>query len=533
MIGLKKKIIIIIVLMLSSTVAPAFNAQAQFIGAVPTAEIPLSPLLIAAVSTAAAVGVPGTGATVTAIDGVASAACQVAETAENIKLLETVDTFSGAFSFIGGSPAEAVFIQKKIIALTAFKLCKEGRLFVLRKVPTPTLIIGNDLARAEAKLNAELNDINKRLEDLKARRSATVKEVLKAIATKIVLGLSQKITTNIVNGLVAERGVKDFREYGAAVAGQVYATDYIRENYTDGVDQAIIRSLMRNEALPGNVTPMIKAKVLSNQSCIAVDTPVEDPNFYTVMAATGTLDCMTSYQQTNYVDQTSAVKVASQRAAELEISQGDGFIPPRNCNDTVSTQVSIDNRREAAQREYLTALQVEQRIRETAVKNKNSVKDVDIAKAVEAREGAQKKLVDLPKTNEVVVDLCQGITSPANFVSTSINNYLKTLFEEKSNLKSDNLPFWGKFIADMTSNFLNNIIDGNKTNVTTLVTEASFRTPGVFQSLRGTLANSSENLVDHEPGQTATISELVGQPSGGQTRGASTVQLRGTIFQLR
>lgn len=484
-------------------------------------------------------GVPAaTQATVESLKLAELAACRAAETQENLRLFETADTFTGTFSFIGGSPGEAAFIQKKILALTALKLCKDTQLLILRRQPTFSLLASSEFARAEAKLNAELNQINKRLEDLIARRSMTIKEVLKAVALRITLGLSQRITTNVVNGLVENYKVSSFLDQSDAVAGQLYATDFIRKNYKSGQDQAIIRSLLRNEQLPtGSITPLIRAQVTSNQNCNIKEAPIEDPNFYSAFLSAGSFDCNMEFQQTNYTDQSVAVRAAAEKAAYLEISQSKGYIPPRDCGETLGTQESIDSNRIQLQQQYTAAAEVERRLGEGRARNPAAVSAADLEQAAKATKDAEKALLDLPKTSDMLVQLCKGINSPAAFVADGITNYTNTLFLEKSKMDPNNLPLWGRLIADMTTNFLNNIIEGNKIN-STLVAEAGFRTPSIIDSVKSTLVGS-EDLEAHDPTATVSVKEVIGQQSGGTgsggssgggtTRGAQVIQPRGTI----
>ena len=76
--------------------------------------------------------------------------------------------------------------------------------------------------------------------------------------------------------------------------------------------------------------------------------------------------------------------------------------------------------------------------------------------------------------SEPFVKMCEGISNPAGFVSNSITGYLNKHFAEAGNIKTENMPFWGSFLASVTSNFIGNIIETGRPNLS-ILTEAGFQ----------------------------------------------------------
>ena len=113
-------------------------------------------------------------------------------------------------------------------------------------------------------LNAEINSLSVRLENLRARQSQTIKDVLKAVALKIALNLSQRLTTVMVNKLVQKYRIQNELAYADAVATQIYTADSIKKNFQGKTaDKLILRSLLQNRVVQDTILPMVRLEARS------------------------------------------------------------------------------------------------------------------------------------------------------------------------------------------------------------------------------------------------------------------------------
>lgn len=504
--------LILIISFLLSAVAGAvftFNGKAQAQLAVPTAEIPLSPLSASAVTTATnttttniLIGLPGTSqAAITAIRNSVGAACQaVISAADKSDAVETfVDVASSSFlSVIGGGIGESTQLTKSLTKATVAKECIDAYVTALRAIPTVTLTMGQDLQREQDKFTKTSEALRQVIENLKARQSAGIKDILKAFMVKLVLNLNKNLTTKLVNGMVQKYKIDDYLAYADALGTQIYSMKYINEHYSgDARTQMMLRSLIQSDKLPEEAkklkTNVAKAfattkaqDFIASKCANSPQLDANDSNSLICLASLGSEQANPNFQFQAAQDNAQKVKGAGMEIANKEVSQSNGFAPPRDCNDLLGKQQSIDAKWEQLSTEVVAAADVVAKLEAALVAKKTTQAEVDKARANFDKIDAQLK--QLPQEDsDPVSDICPIIDSPATYVSDQITNFVKQHLDQGSQLKSDNLPFYATFLSDLASNFLTNLITGGKSN------SKIFKEAGVT-ALNGAIGELSSQL---------------------------------------
>ena len=449
------------------------------------------------------VGVPGVGGVALgAAKSTVTVACEGVGKAEEIAA--TADTF-GNFSLISGSPAEATKITAKIAALIVVKTCREAELFALDKVPTPNLITGQDLTRRQNLLDQEIHALSIRIEDLRARQSQSIKEVLKAVALKIVLNLSKNMTTSLVNKMIAKYRIGNFLQYADAVSSQIYTSDYIMKNFPEQEDQLIVRSMLQNGLVEGQVLSLVRARADDALGYIPGQLDISDPNFYAKAMKAGSAEVNPFFLQIAFKEKSALAKAQGTQSAKQEISQGQGFIPVRDCSGSVEQQAFVDSENLRLSSENSQARKVLEKLKQTDQLYPGSVSQEDLSAAAETVKNTKAAMKALPQTNRPIVQLCENIVNPAGFMADSVTGYLNKHLNEAGNIKTDNIPFWATFLSDVASNFVTNIFEGGKPDAKLLmadgITAASLATGDIVNLI----SNSADNSVLKESSVSVTF----------------------------
>ncbi len=396
-------------------------------------------------------------------------ACQGIDRAEQIS--NTSDQLSN-FSIIGGSSTEAVSLSARILALKTVLTCREAVLTALDTTSAASIsVVGaQNFQKKQNELNAEITTLKTRVENLRAQQSASIKDVLKAVMVKIILNLNKNLTTELVNKMVSKYKISSYLEYGNALATQVYSMKYINENFTgDARQQMMIRSILQSSKFPEKIKTaqslaLSKAQEYTSSACQATVADYNSSNssdFWECISKLGNENSSPQYNYFQAVDQANQAASAGQVAAAQEVSQSDGYAPPRDCSGSLTQQKQIDASFDAATAEVSTAANVSARL--TSALGNGQTTTAEVAKAETAYKAAVAKLNALPKsTSSPIIDICKAIDSPAKFVADSIQKFLGKHLDEAADLKSDNLPFYANFLADAASNFLTNILTGGK-----------------------------------------------------------------------
>lgn len=465
----------------------ANNAVNTIIAGAQTALNTISQTVIApsSVSTATAIGAPGTAAVgVSAIRSTLSTVCQsiivgydnasaVATTAESAS--------STALSVLGGGSADLVKTSAKLAAATTAFTCVSNYATALSLAPGVTLTLSAELQREQTRFESISASLKQSIQDLTSQQNAAAKDILKAFMVRTILNVSKNLTTEMVNKMVEKYKISDYLAYGDAVATQVYSMKYINDNFAgDARQQMMIRSMLQSEKAPQKIKTVQTFANSKAQEYLAtacnVGTPglnTTDQNYFLkCLAAYGAPQANAQYHFDVASDQAKATMSAARATAQTELAQSAGFAPPRNCRGSLAAQQQIDAQYEKATSEKSIASAVVARLNLALKANPPQTTQAELDKALAAEAQAIANLNALTKnvrtdangktTDSPIIDICEAIDSPAQFVASSINSYLSKHFNESSQLKSENLPFYANFLSDVASNFLTNILTGGK-----------------------------------------------------------------------
>ncbi len=413
--------------------------------------------------TNAALGLPGSSQlsnnTSLAADGTCEAGKQV------LDIAETADTFGGA-ELIGGSAGRVAKINAKIGALTVLKKCKEINLKVEQLKLSQPGVQGISVTAAHmSKLAVEISSLENRLTSLKVQRDEALKEMWKAVATRILINVQQEMSTRMVNNLMEKYKISNVTEYADALASQVYAIDYANKYLTDSRDQAIVRSILENPKTQGTVLPMVRMKT---QDALGFD-PEElnfyDENYYQKMAIVGSRQTNPYLGQVLAEEQAEMLKLQSQAQANSEIDNGNGMISIRSgCADVAVQQNEFDLKNKQLSQKVREREKALSLLQSQSMLNNGSVAQEEIIKAkFEIRE-AQNELDALPKSSKAFKQVCGSIVNPASMVANFTNSYLASNLNSAANFRNENMPFFARFAETFATNFINKIIQGNITS---------------------------------------------------------------------
>lgn len=379
---------------------------------------------------------------------------------------------SATLEVLGGGAAEMTKIGAKLAQVTKAKLCVDGYVELLGKTPGVTLENGRELAREQDQYTKLKESLQATYDNLSARQNASVKDILKAFMVKVILNLNKTLTTQLVNKMVEKFKISDYLAYGNALATQVYSMKYINEHYSgDARQQMMIRSLLQSDKLPEKLKTVqsmanAKAREYLGQACNVANggSNSSDTYFMKCLAAYGAPQANAQYHYDQALDQTQAAAVAGQASAAAEMSQSS-FAPPRNCGGSLAEQQRIDGQFDKIETEKLIAEEAAEKLGRalTLVPPRTTQAEYNKARAAADQAIANANALE-KQTNNPIIDICSAITSPASFVANGISDFLKQHLDQASQLQSDNLPFYANFLADVTSNFLTNILTGGKAN---------------------------------------------------------------------
>jgi cell division protein ZapA (FtsZ GTPase activity inhibitor) len=493
----------------------------------------------ATVSTSAAIGPPGTAAIgISAIRAGLSTTCQaiiagydnasaVATTAESVT--------NTALSVIGGGTGDLVKSSTKLSTASAALACVSNYATALSLVPGATLTLSAELQREQTRFETIAASLRENIQQLSAQQNASAKDITKAFMVKLLLNLNKNLTTRVVNELVNKYKIDDYLAYGDAVATQVYAMKYIDQNFEgDTRTQMMMRSLIQSEKIPQQARVAVnfanqQAKQYVGYACSGVGKlDAQNPASLKCLSSLGQVEASPTYRYLKAVDMAGQVKGEAIKTAQAEIAQSDGYAPPRNCAGSVREQEQLDARIQAAASEAEAAEIVLAQLQEALKSGRTTQAEVDKAQA--AYLAADTKLAELPlQVEKPVIDICDAIDSPAKYVSTSVENFLKQHLDQGSQLKSDNLPFYASFLSDLTSNFLTNLLTGGRSS-SKILKEGGLQALSI--GIGSVVANQSSAVPDSFPTDDTsqdpderqdTAGEPTTPPPSGGVNGVSTV----------
>lgn len=460
-------------------------------------------------------------------------------TASFIKSLSSTN-----FGLIGGSEVEAVLHTTQSKALDTAIGCVDKYLGFLKDEKATTVVGSGNLEREQATFDALKVVLSEQKTAADERATAGWKDVLKAFMVKTILSINKTMTTELVNKMLDKYKISDYLSYGDALATQVYSMKYINDNFSGNAEkQLMIRSLLQSEKIPSKVKTVESMAVSQAQKYVGTVCPPgnQDSEMYFINCVAGLGSAQTSkdWIVSNAIDVAHAANGAGKQVAAQEISQSNGYAPPRNCSGSLAQQEQIDAQLEVAVKNKNTAAAILTRLQNTEKAKPGSVAPAEITKANDALKKATAEYDALMvkfnssggkideatgkvKKDGAIIDICESIASPANFVATSLGDFLKSHLDQSSQLKSDNLPFYLNFLSDVTSNFLTNILTGNKSKAQVL------KEAGVG-ALNGTLIGISTSTSGVLGGGSSTGN--TGGTSGGTTGGSGGTTGGGSIYE--
>lgn len=429
--------------------------------------------------------------------------------------VDLLDNFGNALASTGDQTKTTgtLFITQKLTRLKAAKICWDSfytaseRVFVGMDRPDASLI-----AKRQNYITAQ-KALEARIQDLVKQQAASLKDVFKALSVSIILDLNKNLTTKLVNELKDKYKIGKYLDYADALASQVYAVDYIKKNYNgDQQNQLILTTLAKAQNIPGPLSnnlyyktaqSVIEAKVAKTCPNVGTLGGWQSSNWYQSVNSAASDACNVRLEQEKAQQQLQAVMSGAKQSADQEIkSSNGGFKSTRNCTDASAQNKKIDAQyvahdtalAKAKAAVDLAGAQIDKLYQDVNDPNfeanlKVALDSFDKAKAAYAT--ALKSYEALPdQVAGGVVTLCEAISSPANFLAQGINSYLTKHLDQTFKLQSDNLPLFGKILSKYTSNFVTNILLGNKSNGHVLNDTKGF----VGAALGATAAAAIENV---------------------------------------
>ena len=474
--------IILVIFSLNIFLLPLFS-KAQIVAPLPVIDAGAISVLggmateLGIISTS--IGIPGVEqGIISGVSASVDALCKGIAKAEEV--VATADTF-GNFSLIGGSPAEAAKITAKLTALQTVKSCREAQLEAFKKAPVTSLIIGQELVRKQAALSTEINELGIRIENLTQRQSQTYKDVLKAVSVKLLLNFSHKLTTRLINSLIAKYKIGNYLKYADAVATQIYEKQHITQNYPDKESQLIVASVLNSDVFNGGILPAVRVQAGRNLGFIPEELVVSDPDYWVKLAQVGNAKADPYFMQSVFEGRADLAKATGLLNARTEISQGKGFIPVRNCQGSVIEQNNIYRQNLMLSYKAQNDREVLERLKAEVVANPNNQEVRSSMQLAAAQYGkSQEDLSKLPtELNSPIVEICSAITNPGAFMADGITSLLKSQIDQSANIKTENLPFYGQFILTVANGLISNIFEGGHSNLR-LLTEAGVNTANIL-----------------------------------------------------
>lgn len=530
------------------------KADAQFV-------VEIGPVTQAIVSGVLGAGLPGQ-ANVTTIPLLAAGegCTQVIQRINSASdITGAVDTSVGAATeIIGGGVLESGKLTAQLAATITAKECVDAAILAISSTPGTSLLLSTELARLQDRYTKISVALQEQIENLKAQQKASVKDILKAIMIKVILNVSKNLTTEMVNKMVQKYKISDYLAYADAVSTQIYSMKYINEHYPeDARKQMMIRSILQSEKIPSKLKTVRAmadniAQEYMSAGCGVTSTTGINGDVPTVSSSGSYINCLSVlgdpnssslYQYLKADGEAQETKAVADQATQDEMNQNLGFAPPRNCSNAIGQQQQIDSEYDQAFQERAIAVSVYNKL-DSAFKS-GATTQAELDKASASVASATAKVESLAKSsNKPVADICKAIETPAQFVATSVNNYLAKHFAESSQLKSENLPFFSGYIADVASNFLTNILTGKGANTSMIFNESGISALGGMGIELATAGSQNHtNSGDSDSGATSTQSIPTTSPpiiatdeqvnGTGNVLGESIILPRGAMPSLR
>jgi len=414
---------------------------------------------------------------------------------------------------IGGSSVQLAQLKLNIAKIEdVFIPCRIDALALLTPLPAPTAIAANKKQTLHDQIGKAIDSLNARDEALQAQEANAEQGFWKTLMITVLTKTSKAVADALVNKLVSNYKITNFKQYVDSVATLMYDNQFLRDNFPSAQGQLMARAILENPELrykvqPGIFTAADQALAFNPK---AFDT--NDPNFYTNMANAGNSIANPYFQNTVYVGGVDQARANSLAYAQGHIAQGNGYKTPVNCVGSLSQQKSIDLQSKAASDELdnrqalLTSLQQAQSLGKT-------VSDSDLKKAQADYDAALKKWNNVPfaaaGSNSVgganggnstegtmAINICEAIVAPANLVNKGIDQAFNAIGINMAQYNNNNLPSYISLIGDVASQIGTSFIFGGLGGAknAALINEGRVVNGAVAAGTQLLYNNASENL---------------------------------------
>lgn len=432
--------------------------------------------------TNAAIGLPGSGGATKAAQEGAKTGCTALKKA--VEVADAADAASGiTTAAVGEGYAKVTKYTARITALKTLKTCYEVVLSAIEKSSGVTGTAGGLQSIStsgfnETKLKADIVSLEQQIQDVKKLRTAAMEQVWKAISIRMLMRAQQTITTNVVRSMTKKYKISNYQDYAGALAGQVYAVDYVNKNFTDNRDQMIVKSMMRGGLAQDTAWPLIRSKAEENLGFDPTELDIKSDNYYQDLAKVGAADTNPYILKIIADDQAQQTISQSQLDAKAEINSSEGMISMRSCRD-------VSKAEQDKEKEY-TRLKAQFDLDEAAWKklvsrqiiDPKSVSADELTKAVKALAQSRTALNNFVAGNKAFEKPCELIDNPGASLAKYTNSYLASHLDSTANLKETNLPFFAGFLESTASNFLSNIVFQSSSGSKNL-TDLGLSTPNI------------------------------------------------------
>jgi hypothetical protein len=416
----------------------------------------------------ASTGAPGSGAGARVVLKAGKKPCDIAKKAQEI--VNTADAF-GAASAIAGNAGEIARLNTKITALTLVRTCYMAYQEIEEDAGSLASTVGGQqvltaLQEADFNVQQAILSLDKRIDDLVALRSQAVTSLWKAVGVRILYNVQHRIATKLINQMVAKYKIGNVTNYADAVASQIYTIDYIQKYHPDNGDQMILKGILQNSAVQGEMLPLVRTRSdLAFNTVFPDDLDLNSPDFFVRAAQAGSGETNPYYLQTVFQDKADSIHGQAASSAQNEISQGQGFMPVRHCQGLAEAEKSSDSKRLELEQDFKVKEVAYRKMAVVQLNNPESVDPQGFARAAVELAQARTNLNNFSNNNKSYLKRCEDIANPGSAVANYTTSYLNSYLNSANTPKGDNLPFFAGFIENVATNFITNFIETGKPNL--------------------------------------------------------------------
>ena len=369
------------------------------------------------------------------------------------------------FASLGVSPREAIAIEAKIVKLKILKECYSEAIDVAKAVPS-NLVTAVEKNTFVNDLTTKLNAVEQRIEFLGQRLKQSTKAVLEAVATQVLTQVGTQLTNQIVNKIIRDRVDPSVWSTVNTLKNYTYGIEYIRKNYPDKTEQAIVYDLMKNGSsyLPGRVQPLVRniAETSINE-CEG-----RSRSFEQQMVCVGNFNNNPMLLQYAYENRAQDAGAQAQSAAYAQVVRDQGMLAKQDCSDD-----SFDKYK--TNQESYTQLSEKARVAEEAAATLSASEDVDFSEFEKANKeynditAQMKELAKGP--NQYLAAFCSGISNPGKFAADAVNNLINKNNQDAAQRGDKNLPYVAVFLKQLLVGQINSLL-GNRASGRSLTNDA-------------------------------------------------------------